>query len=182
MDSGLPVLAAYIDFRKGFDCVQHSTLISKLKQAGLHKSATDWLGSYLSNRSQRVLANDTYSNYLSIKQGVPQGSVLGPLFYIVYANDLCELLTNCGMAIYADDTVLYTSNKDFLISVSKLQVDMVNLEKWCGKNGIMINTDKTKLMIFGSPARLKSLPDFQIKINEMPLQTVSSYKYLITEL
>ena len=97
---------------------------------------------------------------------------------IVYANDLCELQTICGIALYTDDTVSYTANKDFSVSVSKRQADMVNLEMWCNTYGVMVNTDTTKLMVFGSPARLKSLPDFDIRFYKMSLQTVLSYKYL----
>ena len=182
LDNGLPVLAVYIDFRKAFDCVQHPILIEKLKQIGLSSTAVSWVRSYLSNRKQRVLANDTYSDYLTIKQGVPQGSVLGPLFYIIYANDLCKVLKNCNMAMYADDTVLYTSNRSFMASVTKMQADINVLEQWCCKNGIMVNTDKTKMMVFGSSASLKSLPEFGVTFNQVPLQTVTSYKYLGVEL
>ena len=178
IDSGLPVLATYIDFRKAFDCVQHPTLINKLSQTGLHQSVIDWVQSYLTNRKQRVLANGPLSRFQTIKQGVPQGSILGPLFYIIYANDISQLLTNCKIALYADDTVLYTANNNFLTSVTKMQQDLTVLEQWCNCNGIFVNTDKTKLMVFCSTACLKSLPEFEVSINGAPLQIVQSYKYL----
>ena len=119
MDARLPTVAVFIDFRKAFDCVQHPVLIQKLNKPGFNMTVINWICSYLSNRQQRVYANETYSSFQDITQGVPQGSVLGPLFYIVYANDLVNKVDNCGIALYADDTVLYTANKDFSESVKK---------------------------------------------------------------
>ena len=141
-------LAAFIDFRKAFDCVQHGTLLEKLCLMGLDLSVVQWVQSYLNNRKQRVLANNVYSGFQTITQGVPQGSVLGPLFYILYANDLVELFKDCEVALYADDTVLYTADTTFETSTEKVQRDLDRLNNWCSKNGIMVNTSKTKIMVF----------------------------------
>ena len=178
MDIRIPTLAAFVDFRKAFDCVQHPLLLSKLKQLGFDKLTTVWVSSYLSNRSQRVLANDIYSPYLEVSQGVPQGSLLGPLFYIIYANDLSRVIKNCEIALYADDMVLYTVNKDFTRSVNNLQNDLASLSEWCANNGIKANTDKTKVMVFSSATATSKLPDFEVKLDAVPLQVVSVYKYL----
>ena len=123
MDVRLPTVAVFIDFKKAFDCVQHPVLISKLQCLGFDDTVIAWVTSYLSNRQQRVFANDTYSPYLKTTQGVPQGSILGPLFYIVYANDIAKTIKNCEIALYSDDTVFYTSNADFNTSVRNLQED-----------------------------------------------------------
>ena len=104
LDCRRPTLAAYIDFRKAFDCVQHDLLIDKLRRMYLHPTVIDWIGSYLQGREQKVYANGVFSASKVVTQGVPQGSVLGPLFYIVYANDLSSLFNNCEFAMYADDT------------------------------------------------------------------------------
>ena len=178
MDIRIPTLAAFVDFRKAFDCVQRPLLLSKLKQLGFDKLTTVWVSSYLSNRSQRVLANDIYSPYLEVSQGVPQGSLLGPLFYIIYANDLSRVIKNCEIALYADDMVLYTVNKDFTRSVNNLQNDLASLSEWCANNGIKANTDKTKVMVFSSATATSKLPDFEVKLDAVPLQVVSVYKYL----
>ena len=78
-----------------------------------------------------MYANNVYSDYQNITQGVPQGSVLGPLFYIVYANDLSKIVKKCKIAMFADDTVLYTSNKNVDVSVANLQEDIDSLAEWC---------------------------------------------------
>ena len=125
-----------------------------------------------------MYANGTYTSYLPITQGVPQGSVLGPLFYIVYANDLLNVVKNCEIALYADDTVLFTANNSFEASIHKMQNDISRLSTWCIRNGIMPNTDKSKEMVFGNSTVLAKLPHFDIKLDGAPLLVVSSYKYL----
>ena len=178
LDTKLVTTAIFIDFKKAFDCVQHPMLLEKLESMGLSDAVVRWIASYLSERKQRVYANDTYSDYMDITQGVPQGSVLGPLFYIVYANDLSKIIKHCKLAMYADDTVLYTSHKNFDVSVKDLQEDIDSLTLWCKANGITVNTDKTKVMLFGSKCNLAKLNNFEIRFDNIPLQTVSSYKYL----
>ena len=178
MDAGTPTLATFIDFRKAFDCVQHSTLLDKLKNSGLSKGITDWIASYLSEWRHRVLANNTVCDYQTVLQGVPQGSVLRPQLYIIYANDIVKKLNGCYVVQYADDTVLYTANANFTRSVSKMQHDLTKLSDWCKMNGIMANTSKTKMMLFGSKTAIDKIPEFEISIDNVPLQLVNSYKYL----
>ena len=178
MNVGLPTLATFVDFRKAFDCVQHPILLDKLSSLGVWACTIKWFKSYLTDRKQRVLANSVYSSFQTVKQGVPQGSVLGPLFYILYANDIADTIKNCKVAMYADDTVIYTANSNFRDSMREMRHDINALSLWCGTNGIRMNTDKTKMMPFGSAKMLKSLPEAKIDIENVSLQTVSSYKYL----
>ena len=178
MDARLPTAAVFVDFRKAFDCVQHPVLLRKLRDMGLSDLVLDWVESYLSNRKQRVYANDTYSDFQDVTQGVPQGSVLGPLFYIVYANDIAQTIKHCKLVMYADDTVLYTSHINFDVSVTHLQDDIDSLADWCVANGIKANTDKTKVMVFGSKCSLAKTPPFEVKFGDVTLQKVSSYRYL----
>ena len=178
LDARTSTLAVFIDFRKAFDCVQHPMLLDKLKNMFIDDSVVNWVRDYLTDRQQRVLANGRLSTYQTITQGVPQGSVLGPLFYIVYANDLSKIFKNCKFALYADDTVLYVSHQNFDIAVNKMQDDIDSLSRWCATNGIMVNTDKTKTLVFGSKNGLDKIPSFEIKFGDVPLQSVSSYTYL----
>ena len=178
MDQRMPTLVTYIDFRKAFDCVQHPVLLGKLRQLGLGQPVIEWVRSYLRNRDQKVLANGVLSTTQTITQGVPQGSVLGPLLYIVYANDLIKTIKHCKVALYADDTVLFTANDRFETSVRLMQQDINALSGWCCSNGIKANTDKTKVMVFGSPNCLKGVPDFNLVFEDTPLHQVQSYKYL----
>ena len=87
-------------------------------------------------------------------QGIPQGSVLGPVFYILYANDISNVIKHCKIALYADDTVLYTANPNFETSMVNMHRDVNALVTWCNVNGIRMNTNKTKLMCFGSPKKI----------------------------
>ena len=178
MDQGFPSLATFIDFRKAFDCVQHPVLLDKLSSLDLAKEVIDWFKSYLSHRRQRVLANNTYSSFQYITQGVPQGSVLGPLFYIIYANDISKVIKHCKIALYADDTVLYIGGADYEKIRSKMQQDVNALCQWCTVNGISMNVEKTKLMMFGNPIRLGKLPSPEIEVDDLLLKMVSHYKYL----
>ena len=178
LDQGLPTLVTYIDFKKAFDCVQHTILLDKLIKLNLADPVILWIKSYLSERSQRVFANNTYSSFEFIKQGVPQGSVLGPLFYIIYANDIINTIKHCKVALYADDTVLYTACKNFHRSVNCMQKDIDSISNWCRSNGISANTDKTKVMVFGSNNTLKQIPEYEIVFDKTPLRPVTSYKYL----
>ena len=104
--------------------------------------------------------------------------MLGPLFYIIYANDLVKTVSNCKIALYADDTVLYTSHKNFNVATERIQSDVNSLTKWCESNGIRANTEKTKVMVFGSNCTLAQLPTPEIRFNGTLLQTVTAYKYL----
>ena len=177
-DAGPPTLATYIDFRKAFDCVQHPILLNKLSRLNLGEGIISWIRSYLSLRAQRVFANDTYSSYLNVTQGVPQGSVLGPLFYIIYANDLIDTIKHCKVALYADDTVIYTASNNFDRSVFYMQQDIDSILDWCNTNKIFVNTDKIKVMVLGSETVISRLLPYTIKLGDTPLKNVNSYKYL----
>ena len=178
LDKRVPTLATYIDCHKAFDCVQHLVLLGKMASFNIAGLTYDWVKSYLTNRSQTVLANGTKSQCRTILQGVPQGSVLGPLFYIMYANDLNSYLKSCSTALYADNTVLFTANQNFEVSKRKMQRDLLLLEHWCEINGIRANIDKSKVMLFGGKSVVKHIDDFSLSLSGKELQKVSSYSYL----
>ena len=97
----------FLDISKAFDRVWHRGLIYKLKQCGIHGRLLDWFVDYLNDRMQRVVINGQFSDWGEIKAGVPQGSVLGPLLFLLYINDIVHTVTHCKIRLFADDTCLF---------------------------------------------------------------------------
>ena len=162
LNNRVPTVAVFIDFRKAFDCLQYPVLLTKLKDLNLDKDTVEWVSSYLSARHQRVMANGTTSGLGMIRQGVPQGSILGPLLYTLYANDIGNIIKKSKFAFYADDTVIYS------------QLD--NLMSWCQSNNIFINPSKTKFMIFSSQEL--AYTNIRLAVNNLEIERVPHYNYL----
>ena len=177
MDKNIPTAAIFIDFKKAFDCVNHQTLIDKLETTNFGIDTINWIKDYLSNRQQCVMANNLKSSTKRIKQGVPQGSTLGPLFYIIYANDMPKCIRS-NISLYADDTVIYHSSRDGTHLMLKLQEDMDRLQQWCYKNKLTINTNKTKMMVFGRKGCREKLNEVKIRYGNTRIEEVTQYNYL----
>ena len=178
MDRSVPTLVTFIDFRKAFDCVQFDILLDKVSQLYLDKLFLDWIKDYLTHRQQTVVANNHTSQIMYIKQGVPQGSILGPLLYLIYANDLEKIIKKCGFSFYADDTVLYSLSGNFVTAKRNMQKNLNNIGRWCLRNGIYMNTSKTKYMIFGSKHTLSKIKTCTLQVNSNPIDRAESYNYL----
>ena len=139
MDSKETTVAVFIDFKKAFDTVNHAILLSKLRHMGVRDISQHWFQSYLSNRSQLTLANGVLSSAQPVRCGVPQGSTLGPLLFLVYINDLANVITESNLHLFADDTVVYCSNKDPQRARNYVQGDLQGIAQWCCNNKITIN-------------------------------------------
>ena len=109
IDSKEYCVALFLDLSKAFDTVDHSVLSQRLEDIGMSTNTVKWFGNYLSGRTQRVQVDGLCSNSLSIRNGVPQGSILGPILFTIYINALCQNVTDANFHFYADDTVLYCS-------------------------------------------------------------------------
>ena len=139
----LEVRSVYLDLSKAFDKVWHEGLIFKLKQNGIEGKLLNLLSNYLSNRKQKVLINGSESNWGSIKSGVPQGSVLGPLLFLIYINDL-EQGIKSSIKFFADDTSLYSVVNDPKISADELNYDLNLIGQWAHQWKMSFNPDPTK--------------------------------------
>ena len=137
------VRSVFLDISKAFDKVWHEGLIFKLKQNGICGPLIDLLGNYLKNRKQRVVINGSYSNYFQIKSGVPQGSVLGPLLFLIYINDL-EKEIKSNIKFFADDTMIFSVVRDPTRTANELNQDLQTINIWAHQWKLSFNPDINK--------------------------------------
>ena len=130
MDSGKLIGAIYFDLTKAFNTIGHNVLIDKLPKFGIHGRSLDWFVDYLFNRSQTVEINNCRSVVKSIMSGVPQGSILGPLLFIMFYNDFPDHIQSCEVIMYADDTVIFYANKNPTVIENQLSKDMENVKNY----------------------------------------------------
>ena len=159
LDNGVPVDAAYLDFKKAFDSVPHKRLLCKLKGYGIEGSLISWIEDFLSDRTQYVSINGVCSDEVSVTSGVPQGSVLGPTLFIYYINDL-PTVSDTPTNIFADDTKSHNEIKS-VIDKDKLQECINSLVKWSIKWLLGFNGQKCKMMHLGrnNPCYEYTIPD-----------------------
>lgn len=147
LEKDVPVDAIYLDFAKAFDSVPHERLLTKLEAYGINGQIGLWTRDFLTQRRQRVKINGSYSEWASVSSGVPQGSVLGPVLFVIYINDMPDVTKNtCSM--YADDTKLYGPATD-TIECETLQRDLNSLVNWSSTWQLRFNEDKCKVLQMG---------------------------------
>lgn len=168
----------FIDVRKAFDTVNHHVLLHKLKSYGVSDKAMSFFTSYLSNRQQAVNFNGVLSDFKPINIGVPQGSILGPLFFILHVNDFPKCLKHSNVIMYADDTSLSTDGKTVECVEEKLFEDFLCTIQWMKDNKLSLNLDKTQCMLIGSAQKLARSSPLKIKVNDIVIQNVQSAKLL----
>lgn len=150
LDEGQLTGAIFIDLTKAFDLADHYLLLDKFYAIGFSQQALLWFNLYLHNRRQRVSFQHHQSDYLIVDKGVPQGSILGPLLFTIFINDLPNVCSNCSVHLYADDTVIYTSDSDITTIQRSLQNDFCLLQKWFSNNSLILNKQKSCFMLFGT--------------------------------
>ena len=140
-------LGLFIDLSKAFDTINHSALLTKLNHYGIRGVANLWFNSYLSNRMQYTVVNDTKSEILNILCGVPQGSILGPILFLIYINDI-QKCTNLSLLSFADDTTVYASRPNLVDLYDFVNLELTKLNDWFSANKLALNVKKTKYVIF----------------------------------
>ena len=162
---------------KAFDTVNHNILLQKLGHYGIRGKVLDWFRSYLSSRSQYVAVNGHSSEILPITCGVPQGSVLGPLLFLIYVNDLPYVSKILKFYLFADDTSTYYDSENLISLQKTVNRELRKVRKWLEANRLSLNIAKTSYVIFHSHA--KRIDGFiQIKLGRKPIKRVHHIKYL----
>ena len=161
MDKSKITILILLDYSKAFDCANHRLILAKLKAAGFQDEALSWILSYLLERKQKVVTNLGESRWIDIKNGVPQGSILGPLLFLVLVSDLYKSISNGQYHMYADDTQLYynCSVNQIVSVISKINSDLENVQLFSDNNCLKLNTGKSNFIIIGSRANLNKLKD-----------------------
>ena len=176
LENGDYTLGIFLDFSKAFDTIDHCILLKKLEMYGIRGTAHKWLSSYLSNRFQYVEYNDARSLPKEIICGVPQGSILGPLLFLIYINDLATVAPKLFSLMFADDSNLFLQGKDLKVMQQTLNDELDKVSTWLKINKLSLNIDKTHFMLFCG--RRSVTEDISIKIDGISIQRVSSTKFL----
>ena len=174
MDKGLVTGAVFLDLAKAFDTVDHSLLFEKLASSGLSNDSVNWFKSYLTNRNQLTALANTVSSFKHVPVGVPQGSVLGPLLFLIFVNDLPYCINHCEISLYADDTVIYFSSNNACDLEKKLNSDLKHLCRWFNDNLLTLNVSKCKFVIYGSSRKVAKFDNVSITVNDSILDRIDS--------
>ena len=180
LDNRKYVSCVFIDYSKAFDTIDHNILCKKLSHYGLHQNVILWCVDYLHNRKQCVNIDGIKSDLADINCGVPQGSILGPLFFIIYVNDILKLFKDGAVCItlYADDTVIYCADADPSKACNEIEAGLLYIKNWCDRNKLTINVKKTKHMLLKPRTNSPDLDQHKVKIGNTILENVKSYNYL----
>ena len=176
IENGDYAIGVFLDFSKAFDTVNHSILLDKLYHYGITGCAHSWFKSYLSNRHQFVTYNGVMSGKQMIRCGVPQGSILGPLLFLTYINDLSSACDHSQPFLFADDTNLFLSGSSICQLQQNMESDLMNIAEWLKANKLSLNIKKTHFMVFTS--KNKTPTNMELHIGGQPIEKVEHTKFL----
>ena len=179
VDQGEFALSIFLDLKKAFDTVNHDILLSKLEHYGFRGHINKFIGSYLNNRKQFTVVNGANSDIMHISTGVPQGSVLGPLFFLLYINDIVKCLTHAKATLFADDTSLLVHHKDIKILKQQAELDLKNVYDWLVANKLSLSWEKTNFIIFHTHKKKVLVEQVrELKVYDYSIKRVNCVKYL----
>ena len=178
LDKGQFVSTCFVDGSKAFDSVHHSLLIRKCEAMKIHNKTISWLRSYLGNRRQVTTLNNVKSSESKVSFGVPQGSTLGPLMFLLFINDYPQCIRNSEIYMYADDIVIVSSGNTYEESANILRQDVAATSAWCNSNCLTINKKKTKVMRITRNRIGGVIPELVVHIGNNRLEDVKEYRYL----
>ena len=183
-EKGMLLGALFLDLSKAFDTINHDVILKKLTSYGVNNVELQWFTDYLFNRSQFVVVGNQTSTVFDISSGVPQGSILGPLLFLLFINDFPEQLLRSKCIQYADDTVVYFTDRDASTIEKALNDEIGNLSNYFNDNELITNLKKgkTESMLFGTAKRLSKNNSIQLTMEGQPIQHTNSYTYLGIEL
>ena len=177
LDEGNYFFAMFLDFKKAFDCVNHEILLSKLEFYGVRGVPLQWIRSYLAQRKQYTVVNGRSSKLCNLSYGVPQGSILGPLLFLIYINDFPISSSYFKFNLFADDSTISSSFPRSRIHEIHLEINknLVQISNWLENNRIMINVEKTKFIVFSYRGTISIQ---SVYINNRLIENVNCIKYL----
>ena len=179
LDKKIPTIGVFIDLSKAFDTINHDILLRKLSTYGIRGLTLTWFENYLNNRQQVVNFNSRLSSHLPITCGVPQGSILGPLLFLLYINDLSHVSSKLSFLLFADDTNIFFSHPDINSLVATMNTELDKVASFFHANKLSLNVDKTSFMLFTTRAMKNKLPAvLDVRIDNKLINQVSHTKFL----
>ena len=186
LDDGDVVATVMIDLSKAFDTINYGLMLKKLSEKlwayCVRGVEFPWFKDYLTNRKQRVVLDGVSSEWSEVSMGVPQGSILGPLLFLIFVNDLPDAVEDCSINLYADDITIYSSDKDPTKLGDRVEKDLGRVAVWIDTNGLRMNVAKTQLMVLSRRGRRDAANSVRVKVGEMDLERKKCVKYLGVEI
>jgi hypothetical protein len=176
IENGKVIVAVFLDLRRAFETIDRRLLLKKLKQYGFDENTIKWFKDYLTGRKQQTKVGTFLSSLLSCDLGVPQGSILSALLFVLYMNDIVSVVNNVKINLFADDTLLWIACDSVEEAVTIMNQELEKLYHWLCSNKLSLNIEKTKAMIVTLKKNIDK--NMKVKINNNIIDYVTEYKYL----